>query len=863
MEPQKKKPSLFAQQMQLKRSVPNSGPVLSDSIKEKSQIEVETLESSIYSSSPSEFPEIPQLTLSPAPPTSLSASQPQEILSIHHENLKKISEMSPQDIQSSLEEIESLIDPSTLEILRNRGKQRLKSMNTETITVVKDISEVEIERLQHESQHTCMHSKVISHSFDTLRYDENGCVVQKYENNQWIGDCQGFSLRDLAYMARSSFPAQRVMAIHTLCRVMSESLYEKLNFLFEECQVDRLIIFSLDDKNATVRVEILNFIKTIFLHNLPGNCLVQDKYWMVYPLCESKRNPLLNKEIRNSNSIWEEEVNKTEEFEGDGEGDLISSLLVKGLLSYLQSFPIEEILEILLSIALHSISSCYFIVRSPIFPILISNTPKTYEILSILSKSSLPASYKIKQSLPERTLADILTDNSCRSLLYSLFLHGQALEIRNLCHEMCMDGSPDMFMLASVAIASAGPGQFQSIAEVSVFKYLQEWEVYCSNLELIEAICRFLAVFYRVSDVLPVSNKELFEILKRGLGRIEISGGLVVRERGTSKYITDLQGYISVDEWENGLLPAVKMIGSILQVIECLVRRDASISLSSISDKLYSFQSFCLQILESLRFDSENSYPRLLCYRLKPLTRLLVSCINLSQTPQTSSIFKILPLLSSYDEFLYLELLKKALPQVPDYYLGYICSEKHLSLATKDYNKLTNMPTYFLGLNENPYLPLQFDWAFIPLTSESSIKLQDCLGAIRIITQNYLPYCLTSIITDINMFFVRKDIDFRDFSGDLEVIIERVASAPQFAMQVNKIKNSVLNLVKDFVACSYLEITYVKWVMAFLSDEIDSDLFKDILEEIDLMIGRVKEAIGGNYIGGIARYTRLQSFSRN
>ena len=205
-----------------------------------------------------------------------------------------------------------------------------------------------------------------------------------------------------------------------------------------------------------------------------------------------------------------------------------------------------------------------------------------------------------------------------------------------------------------------------------------------------------------------------------------------------------------------------------------------------------------------------------------------------------------------------MNLLRKLSDKVPEFFLGYCNTEKNYLLSLAFHEKSTKISSYFLGLNENPYLPLTADWAYIPLTTETK-DISDYLKFAKSISEKYLPQTLFSIITDINMFFIRKDVNYTLYTDEIGCITQNIAKSDYFPKEVNKIKNSVLNLVKDFIAFSYLEPVYSKWVVSFLRDGIDNDIYKDILEEIGDLLSRVLKAVNNDFIGGKDLYSRLLS----
>ena len=71
-----------------------------------------------------------------------------------------------------------------------------------------------------------------------------------------------------------------------------------MNFLYEECEIDKIIIFSLNDKNINVKnsgIKLLTFICQQFLIS---NSIVLHQFGMVFPVVETKNNSLVNDEIR-------------------------------------------------------------------------------------------------------------------------------------------------------------------------------------------------------------------------------------------------------------------------------------------------------------------------------------------------------------------------------------------------------------------------------------------------------------------------------------------------------------------------------------------------------------------------------------
>ena len=142
---EKKKLSLFAQQMKIKRLELPDGPVVMDKIIEKSDFEVFSLESVSYLSQITGFPVSQKLINAEVPVLeSKTFKTSEELLSVHEENLCKIQKMSKEEVESSLQEINSLVNPSTIEVLRRRGQKKLKNMQKTEKPSTADLSESDL-----------------------------------------------------------------------------------------------------------------------------------------------------------------------------------------------------------------------------------------------------------------------------------------------------------------------------------------------------------------------------------------------------------------------------------------------------------------------------------------------------------------------------------------------------------------------------------------------------------------------------------------------------------------------------------------------------------------------------------------------
>ncbi|OMJ90203.1 hypothetical protein SteCoe_7500 [Stentor coeruleus] len=855
------KRSLFAQQKNLKpnSNITNQDSIIS-SIREKTSEEIKYLEKNTEFITMSE-PEIQKL---PASVLSLKEEKKieftDEMQTIHQENLKKISEMSEKDIKDSLKEIEGMIDSNALQILRNRGAKKLKTSGCNIKIDSSDINEQSLDLMKTEANRTCWHTKGSDKVLDKLRYDTEGIQVQIFRNNNWEGECTGFTLRDYSQMIRSSIPSQRIMAIQSITKIISIDFNEKIEFLYEECNLDKLIIFLLTDKNINVRASLVELLGKIFSENLEANLRVQRKRGFVFPMIESKDNILIVKNFREATNIWEEEiVRNVENCALTGEGDFIGSLILMGFLDYLVEFPFDQILNILLSLSLHSSSACYSIVRHIIFQTIISNTPQTYTLLSILAKSSLPAAHKIHQHLPERIISDILLPSSSCDLLYALLLHNQTYDLRVLLFEKSMQGSSESFFLACQSITQSNIQEFTAQAELAYYNYLQQWEKSISKPELLQSICQFITNFC-IHKPIFCEQKQISYYTIKALCSFSVDFQLKYRKKSECKYLKALDEYFAIEDLEDRINQQAETLSSMFQLVFLMEKLEKKDRENIVEGKRCEILQKGIELLEYVLkvCGEQKNVEKKLCYRLRPIVELCIILIGGGKDKAFKEILVVVLFLSSYDEIVFNGLLERCSDKVPEFYKGFGFSEKNMSLSSSLYEKTHKLPSYYLGLNENPYFPLPFDWAFIPLTSENS-EILSYFPILNLYTSFTFPHSISSIIKDINQFFIRKDLQYTDYLSYLNPLINTIGSLQHFGSSANEAKNSILNMVKDFLATSYLEKTYLQWVLCFVRNDIDKDIYSDILNEFDYLLSRIKLEIGDNLIGNREIYTKFLS----
>ena len=828
---EKKKPSLFAQRMGIiKSSKPDSGPIV-QGIREKDESQLQRIEKEVCSINYNV--DIPKISIEKTKLISVPNNDKQ----IHEENMKKILSMDSSEIEQNLKEIQGSLNPSTIEFLRRRGQAALKKPNQ--VLPVKDLQEAEITCLQSSSNKTCMHLNICTSEFDRVRFDCEGKPVQFFSNGAWVGECQGYTLREIINLLRSSIPSQRILAVDTLIILLKENTWQKINFLTEECELGRVIVFSITDKNINIRSRVLALLSQVFEES-NQNLKIQRFEDFLFPSTSSKANSLLPKEVKEKPSVWEEEECRisSQSFNittADSSKDFIASLLYNGLLDTLLPIQVSEILSILVSISLHSVTSCYFLIRHSIFNKILEATPHTYTLLSILALSSLPCAHKISQNLPQRFFSDLLTIDSSLSLLFSLFAHKQIFDIRAISFQKCQEGSSQMFSAISRLIQSFTTDEYKGIAELGYYKFLSQVEVYGKNYELIESVGKLIECFLqkKISTGLDLAqvSKSVFEILtsiNEELGDLEFkigNGGL--------------NENFNPDHLEAKPVKVLKLIKTLLTLAYEL-KTFWGIEVESAKANIMKYYMWAIQNLNKILpgLGKEVGVKKIICYRLREIIQFLIVSYQFLEINEKADLVTISFFLSVFDEIYFMSIIEKIFGEVPEFFKGFLYSEKNLLMSYNFHEKNTKVASYFPGLDENPYFPLPFDWIFSVLPSsppEVTMKILKFVNSANLL----FNYPLSGVISDINMLFVRKDQDYQSFNEDLGPLIKGLVSSKLFAAGVNQCKNSVLNTTKDYIANSYLEPIYSIWIVSFLQDEVDADIFKDVYDEIDPLFSRV------------------------
>ena len=852
-----RKPSLFSQQMNLKPKLTDpSGPVI-QGIREKSLTELEQLEKD--SLAPIPPAQIPEIFHSPPPDLSKNLPPIQEDPKIHEENLKKLNLMSKAELQDSLKEIQSTLNPSTVEFLRKRGEAKQKKQQKHQI---KDLQEDQIEALQQIANSTCMHIPVFKCDLDKIRFDYEGNEVQKYINNQWQGNSQGFTLREITNLLRSTIPSQRSLAAESLSILLSSDFKSRIQFSIEECELARVLVFTLTEKNFNILTRVLSILSLIFEKNSSKNWKIQKKEEFLFPSVESSKNFLIPKAVRDCKGIWEEEETRNSVgFFSEPGKDFVVDLLTYGLLDILANLEGFDIAGIVLGICLHSVSACYVVVRHSVFEKLIRDAPGSYRVLEILAKSSLPAAHKISQNLPQRFFNDLLIDESSIGLLFSLFVHKQVFDIRVIAFEKIEQGSSAFISVISRLIQSHPTNEYIGIAELVYYKYLISWEEYKDQPELLSNSLNLIVSYLNSGIKVNYNLSKLQEAVKNIILSVKFESNLSFVDTGDKVVVNNLELFFRTEELENGVYKQIKLLISCLRFIVETRKSGEGLSFFEIEGVVGEFKSKVVNQLKEIlgKLVGYQAVPKIICYRFKELVCFLVNCFEFLQIVSRDDVFTVIPFLGSCDEVVFINLIGKVFDSIPEFFKGYLYSDKNLSLSIAYHERSCKVPSFFAGLNENPYFPLPFDWLFAPLSTADKQTVELILQFFSNLTTINSNYPLSGIIADLNGFFIRSDQLYLEVLPHLEPVLTKVTESKYFGQGVNQVKNSILNTTREFVSNSYLEKVYTKWVLSFMSDDVDSDIFKDVLDELEFLLTRLPSATNNEFLGPTDSYKKLKS----
>jgi len=839
------KKSLFALRMGLSQTPSDQTSPLQTPIREKDPQELKRLQSSHTECDPKGFPKA----------QSILVEQPSQE-EIHTQNLSRIQGMSPSEIQNALSEIQSSIPKHLVEFLKKRGQKK------------------NIKPAPQPPTASCMHSnKVPCLLPEKYRFDIQGSVVQEYLDSGWEpSESSGFSLLELALMIRSTLPAQRALALSSVLYVLDRnqkfSFQIGFDYLVENCEFEKILVSSLDDSNKNVLVEATRLLAFI----------VRQKARVIKPfdlVLTFKNNSLVSKEAKAKLAYWEEEESRVQNYTLEANSnDFLGHLVRLGILRKITSVfgkAQEEgvyfnLQEVLLSLAMHSVSAAYEIARNNELLATLS-LHNNLKVFCFIVKAAVSIAYKVKRLTDwETKLINNIWSNQRQVvkdslvLAYAFYCHNQRFEawsvLRGQLLEICNANDQGViayayYLLERVLCTLKNTSEFKAFTELAIYKFLAS----SGSLKTHTAVVKFLKTYYAQGGCLGHNSEfpDILEYLTNLMSRHQLESCKVkVTSEVASKHLFSPQELVSEEHLEKKLLRVAEFHHYSTSLISLL-----SLSTSGLEGILSSTLETCSNTLSNFKEQFKSAIPESLVYRLKPLTYLCFNLIKLCGAQHLDKILNTIVFLGPYDESILESLLRMISEKTPKYYLGFLSSQKHLELSDAYFKGSTKLPTQYLSMTESQFLPLPFDWLFLPLTQESEVnEYLEFIGLC--LPQAELP-SYTEAIKHINLFFMRKDINYTDYLCLLKPILKHIAECPKFFENVSAIKNNILDLGRDYLANSFLEEEYTRWVSCFLRDQVDSEVSKELYCEIEVLGYRFKNSLKDPY-GGWSAY---QNFLAN
>lgn len=896
-----KKQSLFARKMGLvrKEDDQDSGAIIT-SIREKNSEEMHRLNRE-YDIPSTGFPntfklEEEEIKISNEE-IGMNIKTDSEELAIHQENLQKIQSMSKEEIEQNIKEIYDTIDPKMISVLQAKGQRKTALQKPKPPSCSRKVENHPLLTYNPESlkssistpSFTCAHDPSPPTSqFDMYRFDSDANIVQRYSNNSWEGEDTGFSIKEWSNLIRSAMPSQRSLSLLSLKTILSSSLpfssCSALNFLIEKCSLSVSLRYSLDDKNINVQTSALKLLHYILTLYNEINSKVQHYDSMIFPtIISPANNVLLSSDQRNFKEIWEEEVTRhdfSQDTEESSDNDLCQLDLIGGLirmgmlqrLCYMVNLNnVDEVIDILTSCALHSVTACYAIVRTKdLLDNIMSieyREAKLFKLLGILSRGSLSIAYVIKK-YSNIWIPAILNQSKPTSfhmspesidLLASQLLYIKEFAIDNM-REIYLDMSRNIenddglarcwLVVTRSYLLTKRPEIYKGFFEIGLYRYIHNIEDMINNnkISTMTQVARFLR--YSVKEKkYSIEYAQIVPYCLRGLevliDKIDWNP-LLLCDSEQCEAMRRLDRYFSID-WEDKHKAYYNLLNELISLSTSLdlSPSDKSKLLELFNIILPHLLSLLFSILDIFKF-SERINP-LVLYRLQSLRSILLSYLSFSpsSSPHYSpSLYLSFLLLSSYSEFTLEFLLSKLTNPSLSYYRGYLNTDKHLDYSTRFLTASKSLPSYYLSNKESQYLPLPFNWAFLPLATEKS-DLISYISICREYISNISSLPLYSVIQSINQLFMRNDITLAQFESEILSLLRSIVQKPEFGKAFRNIKENIMLVVKHYCAESYCDRLYSIWIIS-LYEKCEIESLKTCIEdEMGPLLSRAKTATEG------------------
>ena len=908
--------SLFARERGIGRVERKAGPVMNLEIREKTPQELSICHTaSSINSAQTGFPEPIQL-IAPLQPTESAKIDInlQEISEIDRENHQKIKEMTSEEIKTAKSEIESLLTPSQIAFLRKRGADKVnsKSKNRHMDTEVTPESvETAISELTSTSFATCMvQNTPPSHSEDGVKYDLEGNAVQYYRDGKWTeSEVQGYTITEMVRLARSIVPAQRVVGLQMMGRVVRNRGAMGLNHMIRDCGLLVVLRSALDDSALSVLLTSLTTLCSITTHDLPSDLAIQQFDRLLYPRIQSiSNNALLSNTARSSPEFIEELTVKhdhspdNEETEDDNDlscTDFLGTMIKTGLLmriSYLITthtqgrVNVEMVAEVILACAMHSVSGAFAVVRTPgliehICGKLWAAETTVVRILTVLSAASHSISITI---LKHR---EMWVGHLNQGLLELYDATDFALSSWDLFDQLLRYGIDVIPFEAFLAAISEFIGKIRhNVSEkqgkligkiYTVLARREKGRIGNSEgyLELARAflqVCmenNYLSLPYKHAFIgifryLLSSEKMMLGVSFIGPWLREILSKPFELGPFSHYYLLDtvyssslprLNLYLNHHFWEENSLISIKFLSLVIKFATCLHLPD--LHFSHILPQITVFLSQCIHLT------SRDSLPNILTYRLHDLALLVISIlqymdvngeIHSEMAVKTAHLTVVL--LGQYAEIYVNYVISKWLFEgekaILEYFLGFLSSVEHLKRSENLILQETKLTSYTLCLSENRFLPIKIDYLYQLLREKPSKEVISLL--LNLENSNFIDYCpVHKKIAAINDFL--QNCDFAESDKNLHLLLNLIANNENFAVNLGEIKENVFGYLRFYIADSYCSEVLSRWMAVFLRPEVEEGIRKYACQELEMLFVRMAASIGTDVFGSPDRYLRVET----
>lgn len=904
---------MFAVQRGIWHAAKANGPVNSFQIREKTPEELKACEFPASVAVPQGgFPEPAQLAMLPPVPELPITQKMNDSEEISRENEQKLRQMTPEEIAAAKAEISASLTPAQMAVLQKRGAKKAKPQESPSQTCApQDQVENWVQDRTEESHQTCMAQKYKpTHTEDCVKYDIEGNQVQFYRQGQWTdSEVQGFTITEVMRLARSIVPAQRIIGLKAVGRIIRKRGVMALNHMITNCGLLLVLRAAIDDTAASVFAAGLETLAIILTRDINSDLSIQHFDQMLYPRLQSiTHSALLGQQSKSSPELLEELVAKhdhspedpSEETETDVDlscEDFLGTLIKTGLLmrvSYLLSTQpgivnVDFAAGIVLASALHSVSAAFAIARTPgllehICSKLWSAKTTVTRILTVLASASHALAISILKlremwgGTLNQGLLDLETASDFAISSWDFFDQLLRYKIDVIPFEAFL-GEITTFVgrVRDNLSESQGKllGRIYAVLARRERAKMEGIEGYLELAKVILQVCidqKYQSLPYKYALIgvfryllacetaLPLSF--LTPWLLEASSPLPISPfeAYYMLDTEYSSALPGLNLYISCALWEeNG---EIEVQFRALLVKLCTCRSIPDLDFEGVLGQISLFLASCIEKT------AKDKMPNILSYRLQDLVVLSISILQYMDLFGLFSdlAFKcahlILPFLGQYSEVYVHFLLTKWLfrgqtsPEVLQYYFGFLSSSDHMHRSESLLLQECKLTSYMLCLSENRFLPLPLDCLYLPLRTELPGPFLKLLLALE--TAGVLAFCpVHKKIAILNDYLSRPDIDEND--SNLSSLLSILADNSDFALNLSSIKENLFSFLRFYQSSSFCSPLLSRWLAVFLRPEVEEGLRKYLCQELEVLFVRLAEAVGSLVLGDPERYLKPET----